>query len=76
MSVFKRLLWYPVILFVTALFSTLHKIQQVVTNNSSWMWLIVLDYVLFSLYGLFNAVAYGLNPNIARLIQDKICPNR
>ena len=72
-AVFKRLLWYPAILFVTAFFSTLHKIEEVVTDNKPWPWLIVLDYVLFSLYGLFNAIAYGLNPNIRTIIKEKMC---
>ena len=46
------------------------------TDDEVWYWLIFLDYIFFSLYGLFNAIAYGLNPNIRSILREKCCRNR
>lgn len=57
LSFFKRLLLFPLILFICGFFSTINKIYLVIENNNNEIkWLAVLDYFFFSIYGFLNAL--------------------
>lgn len=54
LRVFKRMLFFPLILFVVALFSTIHRILLIVSEDI--LAVAILDYFFTSLYGFFNAL--------------------
>lgn len=54
LRVFKRMLLFPLILFVVALFSTIHRIALL--SGDDLLSLAILDYFFSSTYGLLNAL--------------------
>lgn len=54
LRIFKRLLLFPLILFVVALFATIHRI--VLYFGDDVVTLAVLDYFFSGSYGLMNAL--------------------
>jgi len=54
LRVFRRLLLFPLILFVVALFSTIHRVLLLVGDDI--FVIAVLDYLFSSLYGFMNAL--------------------
>lgn len=58
LRIFKRLLLFPLILFVVALFSTIHRI--VLFFGDDVVALAVLDYFFSGSYGLMNALVSRL----------------
>lgn len=54
LRVFKRMLFFPLILFVVALFSTIHRILLIA--NEDILAFAILDYLFTGLYGFLNAL--------------------
>jgi len=67
----NKLKWYPRIIFICFSFATINRLTNFIKQDA--IFILQLLHVIFSgLFGFFNALAYGLNGNIKKIIYQKL----
>jgi len=66
MSVVRRLIAYPIIMFVGYIFGTINRIQNAADENNPSVGLYILTTLFINLFGGANAIAYGMNASLQK----------
>lgn len=71
-----KLRFYPFILIICWGWGTVHKIYELISlnpNETNIYWMIYLMVFCCSLQGVFNALIYGFNSNVKKLLKGHLC---
>lgn len=69
-----KLRFYPLILIICWGWASIQFISELISwNNKNRMWLLFLHVFFSSLQGLFNAILYGLNGSVKKILKFNLC---
>ena len=72
----RKLRFYPLILLICWTWGTVHKIYSLsnpLSKDVNVVWLVFLHVFFCSLQGTFNALIYGLNSGVMKIIKGQLC---
>lgn len=73
MTAVRRLLAYPIIMFVGYIFGTINRIQNAADEDSPNVTLYCLATLTLNINGFFNALVYGCNVSVQNDIKKCLC---